>query len=456
MSLNILKDKIFLNTLLKLAVPIALQNLISSSLNFVDILMIGRLGETSIAGVGLANQYFFLLCLLLYGITSGASVFTAQYWGNKDIANIKRSLGICIITGMIGSLVFTFIGIVFPYNALRIFSYDSEVINIGGGYLRIVAFSYIVTAITFAYSFILRSIGKVKLPMYISGVAIVTNAFLNYILIFGHFGAPRLGANGAAIATVISRFIEMVLIVSIVYYKKMPIAAKISEMTDLSMAFVKNFFKVTIPVILNESVWALGVTVYAVVYAKMGTQVVAATNISGSIERIMWVIFFGVGSACSVMIGNKIGEGKYDDAHLYAKRFSVLTPILAILSGGILILVIPYILPLFKVSEIVNYYAYMNIVVLSIYMWVKVFNFVCIIGVLRSGGDTKYSLYIDVGSVWLIGVPLAIIGGLVWKLPVYYVYALISLEEIFKFVLGIRRIKSGKWLNNLTANNVNS
>ncbi|MFL0269441.1 MATE family efflux transporter [Clostridium sp. WILCCON 0202] len=446
---SLFMDKKFFKALLRLAVPIVLQNLVLSSLNLVDTIIIGGLGERAIASVGLANQYFFLLNLLLFGITSGSSIFTAQYWGNKDIKNIKRVLGICVITGGLGALIFTIGGLLIPEQILGIFSKDRDVIILGGQYLRIIAFSYIITSISFAYSFTLRSTGQVKIPMFVSITALGINTFLNYALVYGYFGLPKMGVQGSALATLIARIIEMTLLLFIVYKTKNVIAGKLKELLDLSADFIKNFFKVTIPVIMNESIWALGVTLYSVVYARMGTEVIASTNISSTIERITWVIFMGLGNACAVMIGNKIGEGDEKEAFIYAKRFIILGPSLAIIGGIFVYFNSHFILSAYKVSPTVYNYAAKNLIVFSVFLWVKVFNFTSIVGILRSGGDTKFCLFLDTSGVWLIGVPLAFLGGLVWHLPVYWVYTLVFMEEVYKLILGLPRILSKKWINNL-------
>ncbi|KUO75786.1 MAG: MATE family efflux transporter [Clostridia bacterium BRH_c25] len=443
-------DRHFFSQMYKIALPITMQNLVLASLNLVDNIMIGGLGETAIAGVGLANQYFFLLNLLLFGIVSGSSIFTAQFWGTKDIKNIRKVLGICIITGGAGAFLFSIGGLFFPNEILGIFSKDPIVIQLGTQYLRIVLFSYVITAVTFAYSFVLRSIGNAKTPLVVSVIALGTNTVLNYLLINGYMGFPRMGVAGAAVATVIARALEMVMLLWIVYSKQDVTAASIREMTDLTAGFVKQFFKVTVPVILNESMWALGVTMYAIAYARMGTEVIASINITSTIERIVWVVFMGFGSACAVMIGNQIGSGDDKQVFLYAKRFAIIGPAAAILTGIFVILISRWMLIPYKVSPIVLDYAHKNIIVFCLFMWAKVFNYINIVGILRSGGDTTFCLLLDTCGVWLVGVPLAFLGGLVFHLPIYWVYALVQVEEVIKLIIGIPRLASKKWINNLT------
>lgn len=444
-------DRHFFSQMFRLALPITAQNFVSSALNLVDNIMIGSLGETAIAGVGLANQYFFLLNLLLFGIVSGSSIFTAQFWGNKDIKSIRKVLGICMIAGGTGAFFFFIGGLLFPSEILGIFSSDPAVISLGTGYLRIVIFSYIITSVTFSYSFILRSTGNVKIPLLISVIALGTNTVLNYLLINGYLGFPRMGVAGAAVATLIARIAELSILLWIVYSKQNVVAASAKEMTDLTASFVKQFFRVTIPVMVNESMWGLGVTLYTIVYARMGTEVIASTNISSTFEKIMWVIFFGFGNACAIMIGNKIGSGDSKQVFTYAKRFAIIGPAIAILIGIAVILISSWILTPYKVSPVVLDYAQKNLIVFCLFLWIKVFNYTNVVGILRSGGDTTFCMLLDTGGVWLVGVPLAFLGGLVLHLPIFYVYALVQLEEVLKMIIGIPRLASKKWINNLSA-----
>lgn len=445
----IFSDKIFYISLINLAMPIVLQNLVSSALNLVDTVMIGQLGETEIASVALANQIFFLLILFLFGISSGAGIFHAQFWGKGDIPNIRRVLGISLICGILTSLIFTLASLIIPTHILAIFSKDANVIAMGGSYLRIVSLSFIMTAVSFCYSFTLRCTGNAGLPTVISFIALGINTALNYVLIFGVFGFPQLGVEGAAIATVFARFVEMALMLAAIYARKLVPAASLKEMLDLKLDFIKKFFVTMAPVVLNEVLWSLGVTMYSVAYARMGTGVIASINIASTVERIALVLFMGMANACAVIVGNKIGEGDEHTAFLYAKKLAVIGTFMGIVMGGIVVLSTGWILSVFKISQEVYNDARYVIVIFGIIMVFKVFNMINIVGILRSGGDTKFSLILDTLGVWLIAVPLAFVGGLVWSLPVAMVYLLVNLEEVFKLGFGLKRFLSGKWINNL-------
>ena len=252
------EDKKFYKRLFLITLPIVIQNLIASSLNMLDTMMIGQVGEVELASVGIANQYYFLFNLIIMGISAGCGVFIAQLWGKKDEKNIKRTLGIGLIGGILATLVFGLIGLLIPEKIMAIFNIDPKVIEIGSEYLVIVVMSYLFTSITFNYAAALRSVGNTVLPMWASFIGLLTNGFLNYVLIFGKFGAPVLGVKGAALATVTARVFECTIILIGVYSKKNVLRAKLSEFVGISKEVFKGLYKVTLPIILNEACWGLG------------------------------------------------------------------------------------------------------------------------------------------------------------------------------------------------------
>ena len=317
---NLKVDREFFINMLKLAFPIMLQNLIGSSLNMVDTIMIGKLGEVEIAAVGIANQYFFFFNMILIGLSAGCSVFIAQYWGKKDFTNIKRVLGLGLVSVLFVSVIFMAVGFINPEKIISIFNKESEVISLGGKYLFIVLFSYVFTAITFLYGFSLRSTGNVFVPLIVNIMALLCNVFFNYILIFGKLGAPALGIEGAAIATLISRAVETILLLLFVYKEKGVLAASLRELTDLSIGFFKKSYKIIMPVLLNDVFWAMASLIYSVVYGRMGTGATAAVQICNTVSNMFMVVTFGIASASSIMIGNSIGEGREDQAIDYAKN----------------------------------------------------------------------------------------------------------------------------------------
>ncbi|MFU7515134.1 MATE family efflux transporter [Clostridium sp. HCS.1] len=446
---NIFEDKKFIKKIVVIAIPIAIQALLNTTLNLVDNLMIGALGESSIAAVGLANKVFFVFTLLLFGVVSGSSILTAQYWGKRDIKNIRKVLGASLIIGLSAAILFMLAGIFIPKAVMRIFTPSEATIAIGSSYLVVVALSYPLTAITNCYISVLRATNKVNAPVFISLVAIIVNVVLNYTFIFGNFGAPRLGVQGAAIATVIARVVECLSILTVAYISKGAAAAKIKELISFNKDFIKKYLITVSPVIANEFMWGLGVTMYSLVYGRMGDEAVAAITITQNVEQICIVLFQGLSSATAVILGNELGANKLKDAEKHAKSFFVIQLILTIVMGTICILIRNPLINLFSVDSTVASDITKCLTVFVCYLPFKMFNLVNIVGVLRSGGDTKASLLLDLTGVWCVGIPFAFLGGIVLGLPIYYVYALITIEEVYKFILGFKRYKQKKWLKNI-------
>ena len=445
-----LKDKKFYKSLVNIALPITLQNLVMSSVNMLDTLMITRLGDANIAAVGLANQVFFFFSLILFGVNSGSSIFVAQFWGKKDVKNIRRILGLAIIICGAVSIIFTIGALFIPETLMNVFTHEKDVVELGVKYLRIIALSYLVTAVSFAYNTALRSIGLAKVPMFISIVALVVNGTFNYLLIFGKFGFPRMEIEGAALATLIARIVELILVLYITYRSKNALAGRMNELIDVSKDFVIKYFKTAFPVIVNEFFWSLGTVLYSVAYARIGKEATSAIQIANTVQNFFLVFSRGLSSACAVMIGNKIGEGSREDAISYARTFIIIGPILGIILGIILFAFTPLIMTLFDtVSAAVYDYTVKALIVVSATMSIKIVNGLLIVGIFRSGGDTRFSMFLEMGSVWLVGVPMAFFGALVLKVPVYMVLALVSLEEVVKAIIGIPRLISNKWVRNV-------
>ncbi|AJD31658.1 MATE family efflux transporter [Clostridium sporogenes] len=447
---DLFNDKMFYSKLFKIALPVVIQNFIASSLNMVDTMMIGKVGEAEIAAVGIANQYFLLFSLFIIGFASGCSIFISQFWGKKDKKNIKKILGMGLIISTIIAILFTAMALIMPDKIILFYNKDSNVVSLGSDYLVIVSISYIFTAITFNYGIGLRCIEKATVPMLISMVALLVNTILNYTLIFGHFGFEAMGVKGAAIATLIARIIESVVTIIYVYHRKTVLAATPKEMISVDKEFFTKSIKTIIPVVLNEVCWGLGMTVYSAVYGRIGTKAIASVQICTTVQNLFMVISFGLANASTVMIGHEIGASKEENGKLYAKRFAILGVIAGLILGIIIALSANAILSIFSVSEEVIQDSLKILYITALVMVVRVFNITLIVGILRGGGDAKTPLLIEAFTMWCIGVPLALLGAFVLKLPVYWVVALSTAEELSKFVIGLKRLKSNKWIRNVT------
>lgn len=446
---KILKDKVFLSTMFALALPITIQSFITSSLNLVDNVMVGRLGEEAIASVGLANQYIFIFTLCILGINAGASIFMSQFWGKKDIKSIKTFLGIDISIGLLAALVFGLGAAIFPKEIMSILSKDSQVVELGAQYLRIVAISCLFTNFTQAYSAALRSTGQPKLPMYASLIGVLSNAFLNWVFIFGNLGAPKMGVNGAALATTIARGIEMIFIVSMVYFTRSNVAAKLKEMFNFDLALIKTYLVTSWSVIVNELIWSIGMAAYSIAYARIGTNAVATMQIVTTINNMFMVLLIGLATSASIMIGNKIGAGEEDVARQYATNISVCSIVVGFVLGVAIWISAPLVLTPFNVTAETYMDTIKVLKVLALFFTLRSFNMVMIVGVFRGGGDTTFAMLLQGCTIWFYSVPVAFLGATTLGLTIYGVFFLICTEEFIKAFFQMRRLKSGKWLRNV-------
>lgn len=441
-------DKKFFKTLFILALPIIMQNILTSSLNMADTLMIGSIGDSQVAAVGIGNQFSFLFNLIVIGTTGGCSIFISQYWGKKDKKNIKKVVGIGGVTVIMVAIISMILALFVPELIVVIFTKDPEVIREASSYLAIVSLSYIVTAITFTIATSLRCMEDAKTPMIISAVAVGVNIVLNYIFIFGKLGFPAMGVKGAAIATVIARIIECILLM-IKGHKHKVLHGDFKEYFQFNTEFVFLIYKSVIPVVLNEACWGLGTFFYSIAYGKLGTESMASVQITNNIQNLFFVVCFSMASSSLVMIGNQIGAGEEEIAKRYGRKFTILAFAMGVILGIIVFLLASPILKLFNVSDIVKEYSIIILKIYSICYPIRVVNLILIVGVFRGGGDAGFALKAEALTMWFIGVPMAFIGALILKFPIYLVILMVTAEEVAKFIVSIFRFKSYKWIHNV-------
>ena len=447
--LSFLKDRAFLREMLTIALPISFQQLINASLNMIDVIMVGQLGEASIAALGLSNQVFFVFILLLFGLTSGMAIFTAQFWGKQEVGPIRHVLGMSIFITSIIALIFTLAATLMPRTVLGFYTNDAEVIEIGASYLSIVGFSYIPVALATSYVATMRSIHLVKLTVIATIAALIFKTTLGYMLIFGIGGLPELGVRGAAIGTASGWALELILILVLVYTQKTPLAANPLTFFTFDFSFLTRVLKTTLPALANEMFWSFGITTYNAIYARIGTDSIAAINVNATIEELGFVVFMGLGNACAVMVGNRIGAGKKDEAFETVRRVVILSTISAWVVGLFVLSLRDVVVGLYDLSPSGEYNVRMLMLMMACVLWIRMFNFSTFIGALRAGGDTRFALFMEIFSIWVIGVPAAYIGAFVLELPVYYVYLMVALEEIVKAFVSGWRVYSRKWIHDL-------
>jgi putative MATE family efflux protein len=442
--------KHFYRKFLTLALPVVLQNLIISGFHFVDNIMVGQLGTASVAGVALAGQIFFIMMLILFGICSGVSVLTAQYWGKRDEIRIRQTTGVALFLSLILALVFVALGTFIPRQVIGIFTTDQDVIKAGSEYLRLVCLGYPFMAMTMNLSVIMRSIERVRMPVVVYAITLSLNGFLNWVLIFGKLGFPKLGVNGAALATTFSRMVELALFVFLIRVTKNPLHGRFRDYIPESWKQIGRIIKETTPVILNEAFWGVGVSVFSVIFARISTEAVASFQIAMRVADLYFVLLIGMSSACATMIGNSIGAGERELAYRYGKRFMII----AVIAGAVIGLFVaasafpvPY---FYKISESARILVRQFLFIYAAILMFKSGNLHLIVGILRSGGDTKVAMLLDTLGVWAVAIPLGLLGAFVFHWPVPVVYILLCVEEVFKLVYGFFRFRSRKWIRDVT------
>ena len=443
-------DRQFYRGLFALAIPIMLQNLVNTLVNMLDTIMVGRLGTVEIAALGLGNQVFFLYNIILFGICSGGAIFTAQFWGKGDIPGIRKNLGFCLTLNLAVAVLFTLGAAFFPEVLIGVYSRDQAVIRVGAAYLRIISFSLIPFAVSTAFVLTLRSVEKVRLAIVGSVIALLLNGVLNYLFIFGKGPIPAMGVEGAALATVIARYVETLVLVIVSYSLRYTPAGRLRELFGFNRYYARQFFRVTLPVIANEIFWSLGITVQNIIFARTDTESIAAFNITGTVSQLTWVLFMGLGNGVAVLIGKKIGEQDEKTARDYASRIVRFAPLLSLGAAMILFYLSRFLPFVFNVNpQTLNAASQMFIILCCSYPF-KAFNMSMVIGICRAGGDTVFCVVYDLVMMWFVALPLAAFAAFVLKTPVWIIYLCVIMEEPLKAILGLWRFKSGKWLHNVT------
>lgn len=442
--------KEFLKSAALLVVPVAMQNLITTAINSLDVIMLGRVNEIVLAGASLGNQVYFNMSLFLFGITSGAAVLIAQYWGKKDLDSIKAIFGLGMKLGIAVSSLFALAAFFFPEILMRIFTDDTEIIRQGEIYLRIVCFSYPFTAVNMIYLNTMRSMEKVKIATLAYSVSFFVNLIANGVLIFGLLGFPALGAAGAAWGTVIARFSESLVIL---FYDR-----KINRTLKFSIKFLvsknglltRDFWKYALPVIINELSWGTGISMITGILGRLGSSVVAANAVAQVARQLSMIIGFGVAAAAAIEIGKKIGEGNQEGAKDLGRRYAVLSVITGFIGAAVILIALPVMLKFLVLTPDAAKYLKMMMLVMSYFVIGQSINSCFVVGIFRAGGDTRFGLFFDLTFMWGIAILGGWIAAFVFHAPVTVVYMILLSDEVLKMPVAYGRYKSYKWLKNVT------
>lgn len=442
--------KHFYKLVFSLVLPMALQNLINVGVQTADVVMLGKVGETSLSASSLAGQVQFIMFLILFGLTSGAGVLTAQYWGKKDLRTIEKVMGITMRIAFIIAVLFTVVVMLFPYSIMKIYSNEEDVIQEGVAYLRIISFSYIFTTITLIYLNIMRSIERVIIATVVYLVSLIANVILNAILIFGMFGLEPMGIRGAAIATLIARILEFVIVLFYSKFINKDIRFHVKDLFPHDKLLMKDFIVYSMPVLINELIWGAGTSTNAAIIGHLGKAAVAANSVTQVTRQLAMIVSFGLASATAILLGKAIGENREDRAKLYAKRFIRLSVILGILGALVILGVSIVAKDMLSLSDQAKSYMSFMMFVMSYFAIGQSYNSVVVVGVCRAGGDTKFGLYLDAFFLWCISIPFGAIAAFLLKLPVQAVYMILLSDEILKLPVTTWRYKTMKWLKNVT------
>ncbi|AXH51962.1 MATE family efflux transporter [Clostridium perfringens] len=446
----ITRDKRFYRLLFSIALPIAVQNLITFMVSMVDTLMVGALGEIQLSAVSIANNLFFVLTILMFGLAGGSNIMISQYWGKGNVKTIHKILAIMYRVCLLITGIFIFIALFLPKYFMGIFTTDKAVIDFGASYLRIVCIGYLFYSITNCTIMMLRSVKTVSISIIVYTASLVVNSILNWILIFGNLGAPELGIRGAAIATVCARITEFSIVLVFMFIYERKIGLKLEHLLKLDKEILKDYVGLCTPVLCNELLWAIGASMISVIVGRMGTEVVAANSINGVAHQFVTVFIFGMSNATAVIIGNTIGEGKKEKAKEYAYSIGIFSVVMGCISGLMILLIKPFVVNFYNVSYSTKLIA---MEIMTVTSGIIVFQSLAsnfMMGVLRGGGDAKFVLINDLIFMWLVAIPGGFFVAFFLELPVALVFLVIKCDEILKSLTSVYRVISGKWVNDVT------
>ena len=441
----------FYKHVIALIIPIALQNLVNVGIAAADVFMLGRVGEDVLAGAAVAGQIQFIMVLCLFGLSSGLTVMSAQYWGKGDKATIEKILAMGIKVAIGVALVFSIVAIGMPERLLRIFTDVPEVIAQGVIYIRIVALSYAMIGFTQTYLFVMRSIERVKIATLVYSCSLFINVTLNFILIFGVGEIiPAMGITGAAIGTVITRGIEVFFVIVYARVFNTDIKLRLRYFLKGDTILRKDFIYYAIPVVINEILWGTAISANVAILGRMGTAAIAANSVAQVSRQLTMVVAFGLTSATAIYLGKTIGENRLTEAKAYARKFLQLSLLMGGIAATILLVASPHIIATQALSAEAERYLRIMFFVMAYYVITQGFNATVIVGVLRAGGDTKFGMFADLFSMWFFTIPLGLLAAFVFQFSVPIVYIVLMSDELAKFPASIIRYRSGKWLKNVT------
>lgn len=436
--------------LIKIALPITAQSIFQSSYNLIDQIMVGQLGTVSIAGSGLCSKFCGLCTVTVSSVAAVASVLIAQYYGSHKKEGINTGFFSCLYLAFTAALLFMLPSFLMPGRIMGFYTKDAEACLAAAEYLRIISLSFIPMTITILCSSLFRSIQESRIPLYGSIYSMALNIIGNYLLIFGIGAFPRLGLKGAAISTLFARCVESLILFFFLIQQNKQKELSLHPLIHCTREDGKKILLMVIPILLNEFLWSLGENIYAVIYGRLGTKEVAAMTLTGPLQGLFVGLFSGVSSAAVVMVGAKLGNDEYDEAYTTSVQLMKIGFWGSVLLGLVLSLAAPFYVRIFHVEDDVRQITVFILFAFSAVLFAKVCNMILGGGIIRSGGKTSITLIIDLIGTWGFGIPLGLLSAFILHLPIYWVYFILSLEEMVRLFISVIIFKKRIWVNNLT------
>ncbi len=448
--MEVQREKSLYKWVLTLAAPIALQNIITFAVSLADNLMVGSLGELALSGVYVANGLQSILHMLVIGLGAAMTILAVQYWGKRDTDSMKIIIGIALKFSLAAGLLFLMVTLFFPVQVLRLFTNEEAVMAEGLKYLKVIRFTYIFFCITQVLIASMRCVERVKIGMYVSIITFFVNVTLNWILIYGKLGFPALGVQGAAIATLIARMVELPIIILYIRFVDDRLRLRFRDLLKSNLTLMKDFFRYGFPVILGDIFWGINLAVQGAIVGRLGAVALASVSIANTVFQIMGVAVYGTAGASAVVIGQTVGSGDYEKVKQYAKKLQILFLIIGFISGIAMFLVKDYVLLLYNVSEDTIATATQFLIVLSVTIVGTSYQMSSLTGIVRAGGSIHFVLINDLIFVWLVVIPSALLAAFVFHAPPVVVFACLKSDQILKCAVAVVKVNRFRWIKNLT------
>ena len=444
--MNIVPDRKFYAKAAGIALPIAAQSLITIGVNIMDTIMVGDLGEVALSATSLANQFINIFHICCMGLGMGASVLTARFWGMKDLVSLKKTITIMLRICIALATAFALVTAVAPGFVMSIYSPEAEIIEAGTKYFNWSVVSYWLLGMSLTMTIVLRSVGQAWLPLLTRIIAFFVNIGANYIFIFGKFGAPEMGVAGAALGTLIARAFEFIMIDGYVFFVDKKIGYRIRDLLGKCSDMLREYLRVSIPVLVSDTLLGLGNSAVAIVMGHIGSSFVSANAITTVTQQLSTVFISGISQSSCMVIGHTLGEGDVQRAKTEGNTFLMLGTAIGVLAGGFIMLISPLIISFYNITPETKAIAQELMLAIGLIVVFQSMNSILTKGVMRGGGDTKFLMVADILFLWIVSIPVGAIAGLVLHLPAFWIYVCLKLDQIIKAIWCIGRFRSNLWI----------